>query len=358
MTAIELRVAVLLLAAYAFYLSVMLGACLVRGYRWRKQCSASAALVPGIRDALVDYLAGNNDLSQLRGLVEAGRRDVADVILGFQGRIGGEARDRLCELAIEFALVHDWCLDARSKDVVRRRTAVNHLSFVCANEPCRRVTGDLLLALLEDEDREVRLWAARALLESGGPADVEEVFEFAVSQNPLIRILLTEELRRHAAALCERAVPAILRSGDPARILVTLEILVAWERALPVNDLHPLLEHTDRGIRREALRLAPLVPATAENKSAVICALRDEDPDIFTVAALSAGRLNLQESLPILARCLRVGGAELARSAAAALAAMPPRGWQVLEELSANPSAVTAGAAAEALDRARREAGA
>jgi len=48
----------------------------------------------------------------------------------------------------------------------------------------------------------------------------------------------------------------------------------------------------------------------------------------------------------------------VARSAASALAAMPPRGWRTLEELSANDSPAAPAIAAEALARARAEAGA
>ena len=184
MTAIELRVVAFLLGAHVLYLLGMLGVCLLRGLRWRKQTGTSEERLPRIRDALVEYLAGNNDLSPLRVFVDASRRDVADAILGFQGRVGGDARDRLCELAIEFALVHDWCQEAHSKDVVRRRVAVNRLAFVCANEPCRRVAGDLLLGLLEDDDREVRLSAARALVESGGTEDIEEASQCFVQGNP------------------------------------------------------------------------------------------------------------------------------------------------------------------------------
>jgi len=36
---------------------------------------------------------------------------------------------------------------------------------------------------------------------------------------------------------------------------------------------------------------------------------------------------------------------------------MPPKGWSTLEELSASSDPLTAGAAAEALDRAHRKAG-
>jgi HEAT repeat protein len=270
--------------------------------------------------------------------------------------VGGSARDRLCDLALELALVHDWCQDAASKDQWTRRRAYARLSFVCAYEPCRRVAGDLLQQALQDADPEVRLSAARALVQSGTIDELGQVFRLAVSQSLLIRILLSEDLRRHATELCERVIPEVLKGNNQRHVIAALQILIAWERALPLPDLHRLLESNNRDIRLEALRLAKLVPLTPENRSALLRFLREGDEEENTLAALTAGRLRLQEALPALARCLRTGTSELAGIAASALAEMPPKGWQTLQQIAAgeDSAAIIAGAA---LDRGRRKAG-
>lgn len=166
---------------------------------------------------------------------------------------------------------------------------------------------------------------------------MEQVFEFAVSQNLLVRILLTDDLRRYALPLCEHAIPEALRSADPPRVLATLEMLVAWERAMPLGDLDELLLHRDREIRICALRLASVTPATASNREAIVRSLVEEDLDVCTGAAFAAGRLQLAEALPLLARCVRRGPAELAQTAADALAGIAPDGREVLRELSRSP---------------------
>jgi len=61
-------------------------------------------------------------------------------------------------------------------------------------------------------------------------------------------------------------------------------------------------------------------------------------------------------SLARPAALLRSRQAGLARAAAEALAQMPDKGWLTLDELSASPNPLTAGAAFAALDRARRKA--
>jgi len=357
MSRIELSAFAVIMAGYALWVFGMFAAAMVRSLSWRRREQLSQTLLPEIRDALVDYLAGSDDRSKIRGFVKRSRRDVGDAMLGFQATVGGGARDRLCELALEQALVHDWCQDGHSKDRIRRRVAFERLSFVCSYEPCRRVAGDLLAQALEDEDSEVRFSAALAVLQSGGPEDIERVFELALTHDLLARILLAEELRRHVSLLCERAIPEVLASEDYDAVLATLEMLVAWERALNLQDLGCVLSHPNRDIRLHALRLTPLVPLTIQTQGAILDSLADPDPEIAIVAANCAGRLRIEAAMPGLARCLRRGQTDLARAAAAALAEMPGRGWTTLQELSASRNPVTAVAASEALSRVRGGAG-
>ena len=119
MIRVELSVAACLLGVYALFLIAMF-AVLWSGHR----AAASSAVTtqgqtPQIRDALVDYLSGSNDQTRIREFLRANRGDMVDALLQFHGTVGGSARDRLCDLALELALVHDWCQDAGSKDRVR-----------------------------------------------------------------------------------------------------------------------------------------------------------------------------------------------------------------------------------------------
>jgi HEAT repeat protein len=356
MTHLELTVTAALLGGFAVWTCGMFAIALMRAFKWRKQARLSAELQPAIRQELVAYLSGADDQTKLKEFCRKSRRDVADALISFQGTVGGGARDRLCEFSIEQTLIHDWCSDARTKDPIRRRPAFARLAFVCAYEPCRRVAGDLLERALNDADPEVRFYAWRSLVQSGSIEEIEKLFDAALSQSLLIRILLTEELRRFAVPLCERAVMKALNSADRERVLACLEMLVAWERAVPVPDLHALIESPDRRIRIQALRLASLVPLEADDLGAIVRALVGDDFEAATAAAVAVGRLRFEQALPGLARCLRSGNAGLARAAAEALAQMPPTGWTTLEEMAASSNPITAGAAGEALDGAQRRA--
>jgi HEAT repeat protein len=164
---------------------------------------------------------------------------------------------------------------------------------------------------------------------------------------------MAEELRRHAVRLCERAIPKELKSGDPKRILATLQMAAAWERALPTLSIGGLLDAADRKVRLQVLGLTYLLPDSPGLRRGILDALSDPDQEIASSAARAAGRLHMEEALPGLARCLRLGNALLARSAAAALADIPPMGWRILEEFKTGSNQVSALAASEALDRAR-----
>jgi len=357
MNLMELAAASLLVGTFLVVWAALYAILLVRASRRRQSEAAAESAKTPIREAMVEYLAGNKDQTRLREFASTHRREVGEVLMEFQVAVAGSAFAQLCDLALELALVHDWCEDLRSPAPPARRMACSRLASVSSYEPCRRVAGDLLLAALEDADPRVRLPAARSLVQSGDTDAIGQVFHLALSGNLLIRILLTEDLRRHAVELCQQAVPEVLHSDDPRNVLAALEISMAWERALPLADLHELLDHRSREIRIAALRLAPFVALSEANRTGILRALTDTDAEIGTVAALTAGRLKLQAALPTLARLVRTGTAEVARIAAGALAEMPPRGWQTLEELAGRPNTSAAFIAGEALERARRRAG-
>jgi hypothetical protein len=356
MILLELTVVAALLGGFAVWTGGMFAIILLRAFKRQHELRLSAELQPQMREELVASLAGSADQTKLKELCLRSRRDVSEALMSFQGTVAGGALDRLCEISMELGLIRDWCADARSTRSVRRRTAFARLSFVCAYEPCRRMAGDLLEAALDDPDPEVRFCSWRSLARSGTIPEIEKLFSAALSQPLLIRILLTEELRRFAVPLCERAVILALKSEDKGRVLACLEMLVAWERSVPVPDLRFLIDSPDRRIRIQALRLAPLVPLERADLSAIIQALLGEDVELTTAAAVACGRLQFEEALPGLARCLRSKDAGLARAAAEALARIQPRGWTILREMCTSPNPLTAGAAAEALERAQRQA--
>jgi hypothetical protein len=356
MIGLELTAVAALLSGFAVWTCGMYAVILLRAFRRRNELRLSAELQPQIREELVACLSGSGDRPKLKELCLRSRRDVSEALMSFQGTVAGGALDRLCEISMELGLIRDWCAEARAKKSVLRRAAFARLSFVCAFEPCRRLAGDLLEAALDDPDPEVRFCAWRSLARSGTVPEIEKLFSAALSQPLLIRILLTEELRRFAVPLCERAVILALKSEDKGRVLACLEMLVAWERSVPVPDLRFLIDSPDRRIRIQALRLAPLVPLEKADLSAIIQALLGEDVEATTAAAVACGRLQFEDALPALARCLRSKDAGLARAAAEALAQMPPKGWNTLREMCASPDPLTSGAAAEALERAQRQA--
>jgi HEAT repeat protein len=328
---------------------------LLRGLRRRRREQAMARIAPRIREVLVDFLAGADKMADLRRFLDEDAAALVEVLFSFRSAVGGGARERLCELALELGLVRDWCAETHSPNIARRRETFARLAFVCAFEPCRRLAGEILMVALEDPDDDVRISAARGLIQSGDTETLEAVFDMALSSNQLTRAILAEDLRRYASELSARAIPNALASSDSRLVLAALEILSSWQRAVLVPELPRLLEHPDGAVRLQALRLAPLVPPAPEARSAILRALAESDPEVSVAAALGAGRLRIEESLPHLAALVRTAGGEVSRSAAAAMAQMPPRGWEALEELSGGDSAVTAEVARRALIRVRGE---
>jgi HEAT repeat protein len=331
--------AVLLELCYGALLLFLLARGLARGASFRRRALISKAARPSIRDALIKYLAGSNNLDALRKFGKTHRRDLVDGVLEVHSAVSGEARDRLWELGLELSLVHDWCNDTRSRDRTLRCLAFERLALACAFEPCRRIAGDLQVRGLKDPDPEVRVAAARGLAYSQALEEVQQVFELAVSQNSLGRVLLTEVLRPNAVALCQGVVADALRSTDEARVKSTLEIALAWERSVPLMDLHRLVAGGSPAIRQLALRLLPLVPSSPENDAVVIHALSDKQRNTALEAVVAAGKLRVEGAIPGLAHFLKWGDKELSRAAAEALFEIPPKGWEILQEFGPMPGA-------------------
>jgi HEAT repeat protein len=209
-----------------------------------------------------------------------------------------------------------------------------------------------MLQGLRDADSEVRLAAARSVLPSATDEDIADIYEIALGNNLLTRVVLTEDLRRHALTLSVGPVRKALRSENLPRVRAAMQMLVAWERATPLEDIREFLDHRDRGIRVLAFKLVSLLPANFETRLALIRGLNDSDAEIRTLAVISAGRLKMAETIPELARCMRDGDMALARHAAESIGGMP-NGDATLVELAAGNEPQTAAAASEVLARLR-----
>jgi hypothetical protein len=235
-TRIEFWIFAILLSGYGLGLLGMFAAAMMRARKRSATNRQASQSEPLIREELIHYLAGNNDLSPFRRAMQGKRASLETVMLSLERTAGGSALERLCDLALQLGLVRDWCEETRSRDTAKRRAAFANIAFANIFEPCRRRIGDIPAAALEDRDPQVRLSAGRAMARSG-EEDAPRAFEWILTQALLARILTAPDLRAHAQSLSETAIPAALRSPEPARVRAALEVLIAWDRAIPSPQL-------------------------------------------------------------------------------------------------------------------------
>jgi hypothetical protein len=192
---------------------------------------------------------------------------------------------------------------------------------------------------------------ARARVSSGSRIAVEEVLGWAVRQTQAVRAALAEDLRPHALILGERAIPAILETGDAEALKGLLEFVETWQKALPLPGVQEWLRHRDPQVRVRALRVLHYVAAGGEAAPEVLWALTEESGEVREAACVAAARLRLMAALPLLAGLLRSGEVQAAKAAARALTEMGACGLEVLRaELAAAWSPEVAAAALEALE--------
>jgi len=302
-----------------------------------------------ILDALVAHSAGADRSGELSRLYRSHATEVEQCLSDILSTITGASRDRVAQLAAELGVIARWRRQCRSKRVATRRTAIAYLGQLAGGSGV-----PALLSALEDPEPEIQLDAARNALRSGRRrSDIESVFAFAVRAPLLARAILADELRAHALVLCERALPDWLQLGDRDQMLIVLEMIEAWGRALPLADVAPLARHADREVRARALRVLTFVEHTGNLQADIVQHLGDDDPRVRGAAAFAAGRLVNEAADGPLARCLRDPHPEVALAAGFALAELGPVGVAALErEISAShrPAALVA---LEALERVK-----
>jgi len=303
---------------------------------------------PLITTKACEYLSGSARLAELEAIrrrdPDSLERGIAELLL----RVHGAARKRLSDLAARLGLVDLWIARYRSRFRGRRAEAIRLLALL----DCRAANGTLVEALA-DEDDEIKLEASRALVRGAGPREIKEVFRTAVRESLLVRAVLVEALRPHAALLCRIALPEALADPDEKVVRTALQIVRAWGKALPLAGLVPPLHHPDPRIRSAALAILPQFPDKFEFAGSIRLALSDSDDRVRTAAAATAGRLRLSAVAPDLERCLETSGPDACLAAAYAIAHLGRDAWPRLDGQIRKSRSTAAAAALEALERAR-----
>ena len=335
--ALQQVTAILVLLGVSFF------AKFVRYYRTRQVMRFQ----PLITEKLTSHLMGANQWITLRRLRKRHVREMDECLAQILTSISGPERERLVEVARELGLMRRWQQLYRSRNAERRRAAVARLGLL------GRIAQRDLLRALRDPDALVKVEAARALAQSGETEMLAAVFNRALDQNVLVRAILTEALRPHAAEICRIAIPRALRSADAKRVVAALEMLRAWGRSGTVPELYYMLSHINPAVREAALRLVPQAGLTPQCEQQVLQALEGQEAGVRTAAAEVCGKLKLASALLLLKRAMRGTAASATLASAYAMAAMGPKGCALLETEVVTGGAFPAAAALEALEHAK-----
>ena len=269
----------------------------------------------------------------------------------------GAARHRLSQLVSEIGLTAHWMRESGASSSDRRRAAVRRLGLVEGY-----TIPDRLSSMICDPDPAVRIAVYRALLKTGEDEDVDRVFAAVTGESLLIRALLNSELGKNATGLSLRVLPDALRTADPKRLTLLLDMIVAWRRAVTVTGMRELLQSLDTGVQKRVLSLLPYLTDEREAEAqsqmqlaklaAVLAALEKGDEEVMAAAAATSGRLLMEPAIPLLARGLKDRRYRVARSSAEALAEFGQLGVMVLEGEILASSGPAASMALEALEHA------
>jgi hypothetical protein len=326
-------------AVLAIVLTVMRTAGQIRERRF-------LVVAPRIRLALSECASGNGDIARLGRLVAEHPREFERVFEEVISTVRGPSRRNIGRIAEELKLDRNWIQALSSRSIETRLRAISALGVVG-----NRAAIEMLVNSLEDSADVVRLEAGLALTRVGGPVETVAVFEFALRQDNLVRILILDSLRWRTHVLRD-PIRRHLRSGDPETTAICLETVEAWRVALDLPEVDSTLHHALPAIRERAFRVLPYVTGLRDIEALILEGLRDADDGVRTAAAYAAGRLKATSAVPLLEDSLNNFAGRLALTSAYSLAEIGPEGVDVLERTAVSGKASSA-AALEALERLR-----
>jgi hypothetical protein len=294
MSVLLLVIAVAVEVLWGLSLLISFGVSSFRREMHRKDAAAAAAIRPAIEEALAIYLAGGNNIGDLKELARQNRAQTERSILAFQALAGGGGSERIGELVLELALAHDWVAAAKSRDLRKQCQGFSKIYSVANYEPVMRIADDAVRLALEHRDERVRLAAARVLARSPEIGDAAKAFRLAVSGSRRLRALLSADLRASAFSLCETVIPDLLNSQDSGLTVRVLEMITPWRSALPLESVEKLSESQDPTVRLRTMELLPMLPTTPQNRNAILRCLCDPDADVRAAAEKGARFLNVQ----------------------------------------------------------------
>lgn len=260
-----------------------------------------------VDDQRIRQICGTFDLNVLHRvasrLVEGHRRRsqlrsdlrlLRDIIEDLLGSVRGETRERLVNL-LRTTSARQFCLnDLRSRSVKRRIGAIETLALIPDPEII-----DALRGRLDDPEPDVRLAAARSLVDLGPNLTLDDLV-VKLDIGGTIRSRMLRDIFRVVATRDTGDLIELLDS-EPPNLVAALAIYAIGTTQdyslIPVITRHASRPAVD--VRAEAMRALAAIGHPAAGPT-VMAGLRDPAWEVRTEAAICAGRIPLPNAVPLL----------------------------------------------------------
>lgn len=304
------------------------------GHRWK----------PAIVEVLTRIARGEGSSQELMPFRKRSRDLVEEMVAEALSVQRGAGRDRIAAAAAECAIVARWHRLTESARPEVRCAVITRLGLL--SDPA---SEHEFRKGLDDEEELVALESARALIRTGRPELIEELFLDLPRQTRLVRALLCQWLIRHTFLLAPQALPAALRSEDPVKVIAALEAIASWRRALPLHELKPLLSHTEPAIREAAWQVLPYAMGVEVTPEELGDAVSAAEPAVRRAAWEAVSRLKMASAASRFPDALLDPHPDAALAAARAAASLGLR--RDLERTAVTSTGMQAASAMEVLEK-------
>jgi hypothetical protein len=295
-------------------------------------------LSPLIQEQLAQCALGLSTKLPMTELYRHHRREFETCLLDFLPTIVGSQRQRLAAVAQELGLLKRWERQYHSS-AVRLRA----IGLIAPASP-------ILLDALADSRSLFRIEAAQALVTSGEPALVEQVFLSSLSEDLLARAMIGVAMLPAVPMLSKRLLP-LLNELPPLELGRALELAWSWQRGIEIAGLFDWARHSDPQVRARSIALLPYSALADEGWSTLLTALKDPVPEVRIAACRAAGRSRLSV-VEVVAAGLSEEDPRLRLASAFSLAHLGEPGANRLES-EVRMGSIAANQALEALEKLR-----
>jgi len=229
-----------------------------------------------------------------RSIQKSDLRPLQEIALDLIASVRGETKERLITLLVDIGGVVTNAERLKTGKEWERQQAVRNLSIYPKEQ-----AENLLRAVLEDPSQNLRIAAARALIDIGAEITLDELIKSLFSKGGEKSIALRDIFRRIAPQQADALLNILSQEISESLQLLVIDALGTTRNHESIPTLMQQFDSPLVDVRAEVLRALTTI-GHPDATSIILQGLDDEKWEVRAQAAVGAGRIGIDSAIPKL----------------------------------------------------------